>query len=55
MVEVREERRSGESTNNQREGRERAQTLTDAASVYRCLAISCPGDDMFEDLYLGDL
>jgi hypothetical protein len=27
----------------------------DAASVYRRLAISCPEDDMFEDLYLGDM
>jgi hypothetical protein len=30
MVEVGEERRSGKGTNNQREGRERAQTLTDS-------------------------
>ena len=27
----------------------------DLANIYRRLAISDPGDDMFEDLYLSDL
>jgi hypothetical protein len=27
----------------------------DPATIYRRLAISDPGDDMFEDVYLGDM
>jgi hypothetical protein len=27
----------------------------DPATIYRWLAIDCPGDDMFEDIYIGDM
>ena len=27
----------------------------DPATIYRRSAIDCPGDDMFEDIYLGDM
>ena len=27
----------------------------DPATIYRCLAISNPGDDMFADIFLGDM
>jgi hypothetical protein len=27
----------------------------DPATIYRWLAISDPGDDMFEDIYMGDM